>query len=265
MIGSLSGMPHPIYVVDAFTDQPFAGNPAGVCLLESYPDSAWMQKVAAEMLHPETAFLVPRGADYDLRWFTPTVEVELCGHATIASAHTLFETGYAGDLIRFHTLSGVLTAQKTDQGIELNFPSQEPTAAEIPNLPGFLGKAVWTGRNKTDAFVQLASAAEVRGLAPDFSAIKTLGGRGLIVTAPGDEGYDFVSRGFFPQSGVDEDPATGSAHCAFAPYWASRLGKSSMVGYQASARGGVVRVEVQGDRVLLRGDAVTILAGELRV
>lgn len=255
----------PIYVVDAFSDVAFAGNPAGVCLLNQYPDAQWLKSVAAEMKHAETAFLVPNGDDYHLRWFTPTVEVVLCGHATLASAHTLFENGFPGETIRFHTLSGVLTATKRADGIELDFPNQAPTETEILGLPRFLGTPVWTGRNETDAFVQLESAADVRSLEPNFGEIAELGGRGLIVTAPGDESYDFVSRGFFPQAGIDEDPVTGSAHCALAPYWAPRLGKTTMVGYQASERGGVVTVEFLGERVLLRGSAVTVLAGELRV
>lgn len=255
----------PIYVVDAFSDRPFAGNPAGVCLLDAYPAEEWMQKVAAEMKHAETAFLVPNGEDYHLRWFTPAVEVDLCGHATLASAHALFERGYAGDEIRFHTRSGVLMAARHGDGIELDFPSEAPEEASLPYpIISFGVEPIWTGRNRMDWFVQLASATEVRGLRPDFSEIGGLGMRGLIVTAADETGeYDFVSRGFFPQSGIDEDPVTGSAHCAFAPFWASRLGKTTMTGYQASNRGGVVTVELSGDRVKLRGRAVTVLKGEL--
>jgi predicted PhzF superfamily epimerase YddE/YHI9 len=254
----------PIYVVDAFTDRAFGGNPAGVCLLDSYPDDAWMQSVAAEMRHAETAFLVPQGADYQLRWFTPTVEVDLCGHATLASAHTLFERGDAGEAVRFHTRSGILTAARAGAGIELDFPAETPHPEALPFPPTCLGEPVWTGRNRMDWFVQLSSAAEVRALQPDFTELAKLGLRGLIVTARDETGeYDFVSRGFFPQSGVDEDPVTGSAHCAFAPFWAERLGKTAMTGYQASPRGGVVGVEVVGDRVKLRGRAVTVLAGSL--
>lgn len=255
----------PISVVDAFSDRPFAGNPAGVCLLDAYPADEWMQKVAAEMKHAETAFLVREGEDYRLRWFTPAVEVDLCGHATLASAHALFEGGYSGDTIRFHTRSGVLTATRHADGIELDFPSEAPEEAPLPYpLRSFEVESVWTGRNRMDWFVQLSTAAEVRALEPDFGEIAGLGIRGLIVTAADETGeYDFVSRGFFPQSGIDEDPVTGSAHCAFAPFWASRLGKTTMTGYQASDRGGEVTVEVVGDRVKLRGRAVTVLRGSL--
>lgn len=255
----------PISVVDAFSDRPFAGNPAGVCLLEAYPGDRWMQQVAAEMKHAETAFLVPKGQDYQLRWFTPAVEVDLCGHATLASAHALFERGHAGDVIRFHTRSGILTAARHAEGIELDFPSENPSKGSLPFTLKSLGaEPVWTGRNRMDWFVQLPSAAAVQAIRPDFAEIAALGIRGLIVTAADETGeYDFVSRGFFPQSGIDEDPVTGSAHCAFAPFWADRLGKTTMTGYQASERGGVVGVEVIGDRVKLRGRAVTVLKGEL--
>lgn len=255
----------PIYVVDAFSDRPFAGNPAGVCLLDAYPTDEWMQKVAAEMKHAETAFLVPNGEDYHLRWFTPAVEVDLCGHATLASAHTLFERGFDGDVIRFHTRSGVLTAARHHDGIELDFPREEPIEAPLPRSVRSLGvEPVWTGKNRMDWFVELPSADDVRRIQPDFAEVAAMGMRGLIVTAADDSGeFDFVSRGFFPQSGIDEDPVTGSAHCAFAPFWAPRLGKNTMTGYQASERGGVVRVELDGGRVKLRGQAFTTLSGAL--
>lgn len=255
----------PIYVVDAFSDRPFAGNPAGVCFLDAYPADEWMQKVAAEMKHAETAFLVPKGDDYQLRWFTPAVEVDLCGHATLASAHALFERGHARDEIRFHTRSGVLVATRREEGIELDFPSEGPVEASLPHPIRSLGaEPVWTGKNRMDWFVQLPTADDIRAIQPDFAEINSLGLRGLIVTAQDASGeYDFVSRGFFPQAGIDEDPVTGSAHCAFAPFWAERLGKTTLTGYQASERGGVVGVELVGDRVKLRGRAVTFLQGSL--
>jgi predicted PhzF superfamily epimerase YddE/YHI9 len=255
----------PIYVVDAFSDRPFAGNPAGVCLLDAYPADEWMQKVAAEMKHAETAFLVPNGEDYQLRWFTPAVEVDLCGHATLASAHALFEQGHVGDVIRFHTRSGILTAARRPDGIELDFPSEGPEEASLPHTIRSLGvEPIWTGRNRMDWFVQLPSADDVRAIQPDFTEINALGMRGLIVTALDKTGeFDFVSRGFFPQAGIDEDPVTGSAHCAFAPFWAERIGKTAMTGYQASERGGVVGVELVGNRVKLRGRATTFLQGTL--
>ncbi|MGV3614262.1 MAG: PhzF family phenazine biosynthesis protein [Fimbriimonas sp.] len=258
-------MAAPIYIVDAFAESPFTGNPAGVCFLDAYPGDEWLQAVAMEMNHAETAFLVPRDEDYELRWFTPAIEVDLCGHATLASAHSIFERGYPGAVIRFHTRSGVLTAVRGDDEIELDFPSEAPTEASLPHALPSLGVApVWTGKNRMDWFVQLPDADDVRRIEPDFREIAALGIRGLIVTAHDASGeFDFVSRGFFPQSGIDEDPVTGSAHCAFAPFWAERLGKTEMVGYQASRRGGRVGVRLEGDRVKLLGRAVTTLAGTL--
>jgi predicted PhzF superfamily epimerase YddE/YHI9 len=255
----------PIAVVDAFTDRPFAGNPAGVCLLDEFPPDEWMQSVAAEMRHAETAFLVPREpGSWDLRWFTPTVEVDLCGHATLASGHVLFAKDASLAVATFHTRSGPLKATRRGARIELDFPAEAPSPASLPEALPFLGPTRWTGRNRMDWFVQLATAAEVRALVPDLAAIARLGMRGLLVTAPGEEGFDFVSRCFFPQSGVDEDPVTGSAHCAFAPYWSEKLGRTSLRGYQASARGGEVAVERIGDRVRLVGSAVTVLEGTLQ-
>jgi len=255
----------PILVVDAFTDRPFSGNPAGVCLLDQEVDASWMQSVAMEMNHAETAFLVPRGDGFGLRWFTPTVEVDLCGHATLASAHALFERGFSRDTIRFHTRSGILTARRDGGLIELDFPAEPPSEAELPTIRSLGAPPVWTGKNRMDWFVQLPTARDVRAIHPDFSEMAGLGMRGLIVTALDEtKEYDFVSRCFFPQSGVDEDPVTGSAHCAFAPFWSKRLGKLETVGYQASPRGGVVRMRLEGDRVKLRGSAVTVLSGELR-
>jgi len=259
----------PLLQVDAFTDRPFHGNPAAVCLLESPRDADWMQSVAAEMNLAETAFVSPRADGYDLRWFTPTCEVDLCGHATLASAHALWETGRLppGTMARFLTKSGWLTASERDGLIELDFPATRADPA--PDLATSLAAAVrapvaWAGRSRFDLVALLASADAVRRSTPDLALVGALPCRGVIVTAAGDDGvHDFVSRFFGPQSGVDEDPVTGSAHCALAPYWAGVLGRNKLVGFQASSRGGTVRVELDGDRVRLGGHAVTVLRGEL--
>jgi len=263
-------MSQPILVVDAFTDRPFAGNPAAVCLLPAPADEAWMRDVAREMNLAETAFLHRTGDGFALRWFTPAVEVDLCGHATLASAHVLFEEGHLapGDTARFQTRSGTLTAVRRATGIELDFPRAAAAAAPTPAdlLPGLgISEARWVGRNQFDYFVELGSEAAVRALAPNFHALRTLGVRGVIVTSLADPGrpYDFVSRFFAPGAGIDEDPVTGSAHCALAPYWGARLGRDAMTGYQASARGGTVHVTCRGDRVLLGGQAVTVLRATL--
>lgn len=255
----------PLYLVDAFSAGPFTGNPAGVCILDSPADDGWMQRVAMEMNQAETAFVYPLEDGFSLRWFTPSVEVDLCGHATLATSHILFGLGHPD--LRFHTRSGVLTARLIGNEIELDFPSEGPTAGEIPHSILSLGvEPVWTGRNRMDWFIQLPTAEAVRAITPDYNEIHRLGMRGLIVTAQDETGeYDFVSRCFFPQSGVDEDPVTGSAHCAFAPFWAERLGRTELRGYQASTRGGAVGVEVVRDRVKLRGRAVTTLKGEILV
>ena len=261
----------PISVVDAFTDEPFRGNPAAVCLPPKDVDPAWMQSVAAEMNLAETAFLRPRGnEEFDLRWFTPLVEVDLCGHATLASAHRLWEEGMADGAIRFHTRSGVLTAARDGAGIELDFPARP--AAETPAPPGLaeaLGAPfVWVGINASDdLLVEIPDGAAVRTLEPDFVALGKIPARGVIATAAAerrfDVGHDFVSRFFAPRVGINEDPVTGSAHCALAPFWSSRLGRNELVGWQASARGGIVRTRLDGDRVALGGRAVTVWKGEL--
>jgi PhzF family phenazine biosynthesis protein len=259
----------PIFQVDAFTDKPFHGNPAAVCLLDAARDEEWMQPVAAEMNLAETAFVSPRADGYDLRWFTPTCEVDLCGHATLASAHVLWETKQlrAGATARFHTRSGWLTAEQRDGLIELDFPATPADAA--PAFAEGLAAAIrapveWAGRSRFDLVARLTSAEAVRRAAPDLALVSALPCRGVIITAPGDDGrHDFVSRFFGPQSGVDEDPVTGSAHCALAPYWSAVLGRNPLVGFQASPRGGTVRVRLNGDRVLLSGHAVTVLRGEL--
>jgi predicted PhzF superfamily epimerase YddE/YHI9 len=261
--------PQRVVQVDAFTDRPYAGNPAAVCVLPAARDVEWMQRVAAEMNLAETAFLVRRAdGDFDLRWFTPQVEVDLCGHATLASAHVLWEERHLAPdaAARFHTRSGPLGARRGGPGIELDFPSEpaEETPAP-PLLADALGCAVrWIGRNRMDVLVEVESEAVVRALAPDLGRLAQIPARGVIVTSRAErDGVDFVSRFFAPQVGVPEDPVTGSAHCCLAPYWVPRLGRATLVGYQASARGGTVHTRLAGDRVVLGGAAVTVLRGEL--
>jgi PhzF family phenazine biosynthesis protein len=259
----------PIVQVDAFTDRPFGGNPAAVCLLPEPRDERWMQNVAREMNLSETAFLHPENSGFRLRWFTPVVEVALCGHATLASAHVLWQDGHLAPdaLAVFHTQSGRLTARRRAEWIELDFPATPAAPTEPP--PGLLDalgvrqpRAV--GRSRFDCLVEVESEEIVRRLAPDFTALRRVEARGVMVTSRATTtGFDFVSRFFGPQSGIDEDPATGSAHCTLGPYWSTRLGKLTLTAYQASARGGVVRVEIRGDRVGLSGQAVTVLRGEL--
>jgi PhzF family phenazine biosynthesis protein len=255
--------------VDAFTDRPFAGNPAAVCLLREPRDDAWLQHVAREMNLSETAFLVRRAdASYDLRWFTPAVEVDLCGHATLASAHVLWEGGYLPPEkpARFHTRSGLLTATRAGDWIEMDFPAKPAEPAEPPEgLAKVLGTIPrFVGRNQFDYLIEVDTEATLRRLNPDFARLATLPVRGVIVTAAAaTPGFDFVSRFFAPASGVPEDPVTGSAHCCLGPYWGAKLGKGEMVAFQASARGGVIGVRLVGPRVGLRGQAVTVLRGEL--
>ncbi len=258
----------PLFQVDAFTDRPFAGNPAAVCLLNEPGDPAWMQRVASEMNLAETAFLCKQDDGYSLRWFTPAVEVDLCGHATLASAHTLWEQGYltAGAQARFHTKSGLLTAEQQGDWIELNFPAKPEKAAEsIPGLAEALGcTPTYVGMSQFDCLVEVESEAIVRALKPDFARLVAIPARGVIVTSRASTpGYDFVSRFFGPRVGVLEDPVTGSAHCVLGPFWGQRLGREQLTGYQASPRGGVVRVRLAGERVRLGGQAVTVLRGEL--
>lgn len=266
-------VPVSLHQVDAFTDRAFAGNPAAVCLLTAAGSEAWMQAVAAEMNLSETAFLRRRDGDdgFDLRWFTPTTEVDLCGHATLASAHRLWQGGELGpdDEARFHTRSGVLTARRGADGwIEMDFPALPPRP--LPDPPGLLAAALgapaaWVGASRDDLLVLVDRGATVRDLAPDLDLVARLPVRGLIVTAAAEPGadHDFVSRFFAPAVGVPEDPVTGSAHCCLAPFWAGRLGRDELVGRQLSRRGGVVRVRSEGDRVRLAGRAVTVATGEL--
>jgi PhzF family phenazine biosynthesis protein len=261
-----------IVQVDAFTATPFAGNPAAVCVLPSPASEGWMQRVAREMNLSETAFLVrPRGSDaWQLRWFTPTIEMALCGHATLASAHVLWEDGHlpAGSQARFDTQSGRLTADRDGSWIAMDFPAEPAAPIEAPpDLIAGLGVTpVAVGKNRMDYLVEVGSEAEVLGVAPDFGMLRRVPVRGVIVTArAAGSGVDFVSRFFAPGAGVDEDPVTGSAHCALAPYWAAKLGRAELVGRQASARGGIVRVRAKGERVILAGQAVVVLRGDLDV
>jgi predicted PhzF superfamily epimerase YddE/YHI9 len=262
----------PLYVVDAFTDRPFAGNPAAVCLLDGqWPPDQWLQNVGREMNLAETAFLIPQGrTEYGLRWFTPAVEVALCGHATLASAHALWEQDHSPRAtITFHSRSGPLTATPLPSGeIELDFPTRPATTTEPPDgmLDALGAAARWVGSNSDDYLVEVGSRAELLGLRPDFRRLAAARCRGVIVTARSDDPrFDFVSRFFAPAAGIDEDPVTGSAHCCLSEYWGERLGKTEMTGYQASARGGVVRVSRRGTRVGLAGRAVTVTRGALIV
>jgi PhzF family phenazine biosynthesis protein len=258
-----------IIQVDAFTSKPFSGNPAAVCIMDAPREEQWMQNVAQEMNLAETAFLHPENDGYRLRWFAPTAEVALCGHATIASAHVLYETGKLprGQQARFHTKSGLLTADDEDGWIKLDFPAIDPQPANAPpHFDKALGNAKfkYVGRNVYDYIVEVESEDALRAMKPNFSLLELVETRGVIVTArSNDPKFDFVSRFFAPALGVPEDPATGSAHCCLAPYWAAKLNKDEMVGYQASARGGVVKVALRDDRVWLYGQAVTVLRGEL--
>lgn len=267
--GNLLVVSIPIYVVDAFASKPFAGNPAGVCLLDSPAEASWMQAVASEMKHAETAFLWPISTGYSLRWFTPTVEVALCGHATLASAHVLWTSGRLPENHEaiFQTVhSGMLVCRKIGDRIEMDFPAKPVLAAEPPEgLEAALGVPFeWVGLNGMDYLVELASEELVRNSKPDHYALSKLPVRGVIITAPGKD-YDFVSRFYAPGSGVPEDSVTGSAHCALGPYWAAKLGKTEFRAYQASPRGGEVEVDVREERVFLRGSAQLVLTGELLV
>lgn len=260
----------PFFHVDAFTDRAFGGNPAAVYVLKAPRTIAWMQKVAGEMNLSETAFAVMRNdGGFDLRWFTPTTEVDLCGHATLASAHVLWERRHVpiGEAIRFETKSGRLSVRRIKGGwIEMDFPSEpdEPVLPPDALLAALSETPIYVGRNRIDYIAQLDNAELVRMLTPDPVKVAMLGGRGLIVTAEGrDTKYDFISRFFAPQAGIPEDPVTGSAHCCLGPFWQKRLGKDLLTGYQASARGGEVRVVVGSMRVLISGMAVTVAEGQL--
>ena len=258
--------------VDAFSEKPFSGNPAAVCLLTEARHDEWMQQVAAEMSLSETAFVNSRSdGACDLRWFTPVTEVDLCGHATLASAHALWESGRLDPAheARFHTRSGVLTAWKREGWIQMDFPVQpEVSVAPPTGLVDALGVVpVYVGKNGTDYLVELGSEREVRQTAPNFYRLSEVPMRGVMVTSAGTPvasgRYDFVSRFFAPGVGVNEDPVTGSAHCCLGPFWRRRLGRDTLTGFQASARGGIVRLRVDGERVRLFGQAVTVMRGDL--
>ena len=257
-----------IFQVDAFTAEPFKGNPAAVCILKEPADEKWMQNVAREMNLSETAFLVPKPDAFDLRWFTPTTEVDLCGHATLASAHALWEDGVLqkDQPARFNTRSGLLTARRRGEWIELDFPANTvetcPPPAGLVEALGVEGKFIgWDG---TDYLVEVKGKKIIADLQPDLIALKNFPARGIIVTGRANTTkYDFVSRFFAPGVGINEDPVTGSAHCSLGPFWAGRLRKRELLGYQASSRGGFVRVTLKEDRVLLGGQAVTIFQGVL--
>jgi len=259
-------MPVQIVQVDAFTATPFAGNPAAVCILRAPRDDEWMHNVAREMNLSETAFLHPENGGYRLRWLTPAIEVDLCGHATLASAHVLWEDGHIPPdaEARFHTRSGLLTCRHNDGWIDMNFPARPAEHSEAPpELANALGADLtFVGRNQFDYLVEVASEATLRSLHPDYRLLRQLPVRGVIVTARGRE-HDFVSRFFAPGAGIDEDPVTGSAHAALAPFWGARLNKTEMTAFQASARGGVVKVRLDGARVHISGQAVTVLRAEL--
>ena len=257
-----------IFQVDAFTDKPFTGNPAAVCILPRPQDDTWMQNVAREMNLSETAFLLKQEDGFNLRWFTPTVEVELCGHATLASAHILWEVGLLASeqSARFHTLSGLLLAERRGEEIELDFPAtpDEPTDAQPGLIEALRVAPKYVGKSRYDYLVEVESEELVRNLSPDFAKLKTLSVRGIMVTSvAASSEYDFVSRFFAPGAGIDEDLVTGSAHCCLGPYWSKQLEKNELIAYQASERGGMVRVRVMGERVRLGGRATTVLVGEL--
>jgi PhzF family phenazine biosynthesis protein len=261
----------PYYHVDAFTGELFAGNPAGVCILSAFPADSLMQKIAAENRHSETAFVVPRAdGDFDLRWFTPKVEDELCGHATLASAYVLAVRKHKVWPVRFHTRGGMLTvAQDKDdnESFEMDFPAMPPQPCETPVglLPALGLKAALVMKSR-DYLVVVDQAEQVRALSPDIAALAELdAGRGTIVTAPGESDVDYVCRMFLPSAGIDEDPATGSIHCILAPYWAGRLGKGAFRAQQLSARGGYSRCTIAGDRVKIIGQARLYLHGTLEL
>lgn len=261
-------MPHKLIQVDAFTDRAYGGNPAAVLVLPEPADEPWMQAVAMEMNLAETAFLHPEADGFRLRWFTPQTEVDLCGHATLASAHVLWETGVLPESApaKFFTKSGLLTAVKRDGWIELDFPSEPEDYCAAPlELTEALGVAMhYVGRNRMDYLIEVENEKVLRSLEPNFTLLESISTRGFIVTCASDDPrFDFVSRFFAPGVGIREDPVTGSAHCCLAPFWSTRLNKDIMTGYQASRRGGVVRVKVQGDRVVLGGQAITVMRGEL--
>lgn len=265
----------PIWQVDAFADKPFSGNPAAICFLSQFPDEFWMQSVASEMNLSETAYVVPSGNpnEFHLRWFTPMVEVDLCGHATLASAHTLIQQQRVDPSlpIRFLTRSGCLTCDSNGDVITMDFPATPPSQPLDPSTLSLLQASldvtpVFTGKSREDVLIVVNGEDTVRALQPDFGRIAQIETRGIILTAASDDrDIDFVSRFFAPRFGVNEDPVTGSAHCCLAPYWSAHFGREKLTGFQASRRGGVVYTEVNGDRVKLSGKAVTVMKASLLV
>jgi len=258
----------PLFHVDAFTDRPLSGNPAAVSLLPSWKEDRWLQAVGRDMNLSETAFLVQNADGFDLRWFTPKAEVDLCGHATLASAHVLWQQGFvkSAEQIRFSTRSSILKAVRMGDAIELDFPLEPDEPADPPaNLFPALGVlARYVGKNRFDYVVMVESEQVLRQVAPDFKLLGMIPCRGVIVTSrSADPQFDFASRPFCPRLDVDEDPVCGSAHCCLGAFWQKRLGKSEFVAYQASARGGVVSVRVEKDRAFLGGKAVIVVKGEL--
>ena len=261
-------MGFPIFQVDAFTRKPFSGNPAAVCLLDGPQDPVWMQNLAAELNLSETAFLIPEADEYRLRWFTPVTEVDLCGHATLAAAHILWEEGRlaANAAARFQTRSGLLQAVRRKEGIALDFPAGSVAPLDPPAalVRGLGAEAVFSGTDGTDYLVEVHSEQILRGLKPDLDLWKTLSVRGIIVTCRSQTpGFDFLSRFFAPGAGIDEDPVTGSAHCTLGPFWAGRLEKTALVAFQASRRGGEIRLTCKPPRVILTGTAITVYRGQL--
>lgn len=261
-------MGQPITQVDTFTTNPFAGNPAAVCMLSEPGNEGWMQQVASEMNLAETAFLYRQEDGFHLRWFTPAVEVDLCGHATLASAHILWEEGHLQpqEHARFYTRSGLLTAERQGAWITLDFPATPAPPASAPaELSQALGvELASVGKNQFDYLVEVDSEETLRALKPNLTLLERVPVRGVIITSRSSSpDYDFVSRFFAPRVGIPEDPATGSSHCTLAPFWSERLEKSELLAYQASPRGGVFRLEVKGERIAIGGQAVTILRGEV--
>ncbi len=257
-----------IFQVDAFVSGPFSGNPAAVCILDRKVDDGWMQNMAMQMNLSETAYISTIEHGFSLRWFTPTIEVDLCGHATLASAHMLWEEGYLekGREAEFSTRSGMLTASKIGDRIELDFPSDPEQETEVPEglIDGLGVEPLYVGKNSQDYVVEVESEGILRDITPNFDMLRAISTRGIIVTSTSrSDEYDFVSRFFAPASGIDEDPVTGSAHCCLGPYWSSRLDKKELKAYQASRRGGAVYVSLRGDRVLLGGKALTVFRGEV--
>lgn len=261
-------MSQSIVQVDAFTNEPFRGNPAAVCVLDAPREDAWMQAVALEMNLSETAYLIRENDGFRLRWFTPAAEVDLCGHATLASAHVLWEDQIVPDTdaILFHTRSGPITASRDDTWITVDFPLEREKAATVDGLEEALGvELLYTGTNRLSyCLAEVKTEKSLRELTPDFSALKKIPFHGFCVTSLSqDKDFDFVSRFFAPALGIEEDPVTGSAHCILASYWQGKLNKSTFNAYQASARGGVIRVKVVNDRAHIGGQAVTVLRGTL--